>query len=90
MCVCVCGVCVCVVCVCGVCVCMCVCGVCVYVSVCVWCVCVCLCVQQGSALCNWLRFCMYHIVYRLGPSYSKSFILSRISVYEKIQNCGSG
>jgi len=54
------------------------------------CVCVSVCVQEGIIVCNWLSYFMYHVVYRLGPSYRKSFILSRISVYEKIQNCGSG
>ena len=49
-------------------VCMCVCGVCVCMGVCV-CVCVvCVCV------CDWFWFCVYHAVYKLYPSYRKSFI----------------
>jgi len=85
VCVCVCVLCVCVWCVCVCeCVCVCVCYVCV--CVCVW-VCVYVCVQQGTTVCDWLRFCVYHVVYRLGPSYRKSCILSHISVYEKIHNC---
>jgi len=68
----------------------------VCVCVCVWAracahVCVRARAQKGSSWCDWLRFCVciqvYHAVYRLCPSSRKSFILSYISLENKVQIC---